>query len=333
MTSNLEIYKQNRINENNSIYNKTVSQLRSELLAKINKINYLPYNVRTKQLHITNLVNQFNATVNSLKTNLAKSNADIRDYVPKTITNSGNKKALLIGINYIGTSNELYGCINDITAIKDRLTNQGFSNVSVMTDYTPKRPTRLNILDEFKKLLINCQSGDLLFFSYSGHGSYTSDRNSDEVDGRDEMIVACDLQGILDDEFKSLIQSYLKPDVTLVALFDSCFSGSVLDLKYQYLDTLNYERYTENSKTLDTSGNVIMISGCTDNQTSADAFINNKSNGAMTWSLLESLKSNPEYSWRELVKNMRMLLKTSQFTQIPQISSGTFIDVDKKIFI
>jgi hypothetical protein len=34
-------------------------------------------------------------------------------------------------------------------------------------------------------------------------------------------------------------------------MFDSCFSGSVLDLKYQYMDSLNYDNYTENNKELE----------------------------------------------------------------------------------
>ena len=76
-----------------------------------------------------------------------------------------------------------------------------------------------------------------------------------------------------------------------------------------------------------------MISGCTDEQTSADAVFNNKPNGAMTWSLLESLKQKPNDSWRELVKNMRDILKTSEFDQIPQFSSGSFVNIDTPVFI
>jgi hypothetical protein len=333
MSTDLDIYKQNRINQNNLIFNRTVSQLYSTLLTQIQKVNKSPYNLRTKQILLNSLINQYNNNINNLKTNLNKSIASIRNFLPKMPTISRSKKALLIGINYVGTSNELYGCINDALALKDMIGNKGFTNISLLTDLTPKKPTRSNILEEFKNLLMNCQDGDFLFFSYSGHGSYTFDRNNDELDGRDELIVSSDFKGILDDEFKSLIQTYLKSNVTLFALFDSCFSGSVLDLKYQYLDSLNYDNYTENPKTLDTFGNVIMISGCTDNQTSADAFFGKKANGAMTWSLLESLKENPSCSWRELVKNMRGLLQTSQFEQIPQLSAGTFVDIDKQIFI
>ena len=52
----------------------------------------------------------------------------------------------------------------------------------------------------------------------------------------------------------------------------------------------------KNSNNIDTLGDVFMISGCTDLQTSADSVFNNKANGAMTWSLLEGLKQNPNCS-------------------------------------
>ena len=56
---------------------------------------------------------------------------------------------------------------------------------------------------------------------------------------------------------------------------------------------------------METVGTVFMISGCTDEQTSADAIINNKATGAMTWSLLEGLKQKPGCSWRELITPFR----------------------------
>jgi hypothetical protein len=333
MSSDLDTYKQNRINENTAIFNTSVSRLYSAVVSNIRSIQRSRQNNNLKQRQINSLTNQYYANVSNLKSNLDKNILSIKNYVPKTITTNKNKKALLIGINYTGTSNELYGCISDVNSIKERISNQGFTDINVMTDLTSKMATRNNILEAFKNLLINSKAGDLLFCLYSGHGSYTIDRNGDEQDGRDELIVSCDLQGVLDDELKSLIQTHLKESVTLFAMFDSCFSGSVLDLKYQYIDSLNYDKFTENLKQLETKGNVLMISGCTDNQTSADAVFGGKPNGAMTWSLLESLKQKPNCNWRELVKNMRDLLKTSEFTQIPQFSSGNFVDIDNQIFI
>lgn len=333
MSSDLDTYKKNRIAENNSIFKKTVSSLYSEVLSKIRIVQKSPKSASFKRNQINSLLNQYNINVKRLKVNLNNSILSIKNYIPKVIKIDGKKKALLIGINYTGTKNALYGCINDTISISERISKQGFDDINILTDLTSKTATRNNILEEFKNLLINSQSGDLLFLLYSGHGSYIRDKNGDETDGRDELLVACDLQAILDDELKILIQTYLKTDVTLFALMDCCFSGSVLDLKYQYLDSLNYERFTENSKQLETLGNVFMISGCTDNQTSADAVFNRRANGAMTWSLLESLKSSSKISWRELVKNMRTLLKTQRFTQVPQFSSGNFVDIDGEIFI
>jgi hypothetical protein len=151
------------------------------------------------------------------------------------------------------------------------------------------------------------------------------DRSGDEKDGYDEMIVSKDLQGILDDELSAILKQCLKKDVTLFALFDSCHSGTVLDLKYQYLDSTGYNQSTVNECVEETVGNVYMISGCMDVQTSADAFINNKSQGAMTWSFLETLNTKSNLSWNDLVVNMRNLLRT-QFEQVPQFSCGKNVD-------
>ena len=246
-----------------------------------------------------------------------------------------NKKALLIGINYNGTSSKLNGCINDINSVSTLLTSKyAFKPESItkITDETKQKPTRDVILASFAQFLASGVEGDLLFFSFSGHGSYTLDRNNDETNGNDEMLISSDLKGILDDELKSLIQNNLKKNVTLFALFDCCFSGTVLDLKYQYLDSLVNDASSVNNNDAETKGNVIMISGCNDAQTSADAYIDKKYQGAMTWafiSVITTLTTPP--SWRDLLVKMRAKLKTSQFTQLPQLSSGCFIDINKVV--
>jgi len=333
MSAELAIYKQKRILDLQNIYNSSVAALLATLNANIRIVQISRLTIKLKQININNLNIQYNANVNNLKIAFSKNIVLIQKYVPKPIILNKNKKALLIGINYTGTSSQLYGCINDTTLIKERLSKNGFTSINILTDLTSKKATRDNILVEFKNLLVNSQSGDLLFLLYSGHGSYTIDRNNDETDRRDELIISCDFKVVLDDEFKSIIQTNLKSGVTLFAMFDSCFSGTVLDLRYQYLDSLNYDNYTENTKTLETLGNVFMISGCTDKQTSMDSVFNNQANGAMTWSLLESLKQNPTCNWRELVKNMRDRLKEYNYQQIPQFSCGTFEDIDKQVFI
>lgn len=333
MSSELAIYKKNRINELQNVFNTNLARLNYYLATNISNVKKTRLTAKVKQTQINNLISQYNNNVNNLRQILNKNITVIQSYLPPPTIINKNKKALLIGINYTGTESELYGCINDVNCVKERLTQNGFNNIDVMTDLTNVKATKTNILNSFKNLLINSQPGDLLFLSYSGHGSYDLDRNNDETTGYDQLIVPCDFNIIVDDELKYIIQTYLKKNVTLFAMFDSCFSGSVLDLRYQYMDSLNYDNFTENIKESETNGDVFMISGCSDYQTSADAVINNKASGAMTWSLLEALKQNPKCSWRELLKNMRNLLKTSGYDQIPQFSSGTFENIDTEVFI
>jgi hypothetical protein len=345
MSIELQKYKKNTIDKLKSKFNSDKNALtnyfnnlinfvlksRLRQNVKITQINYLRVSYTT---HLNKLTNTYNNAVNSI--NAYQPNIpSIQNIsnIQNIDTNFKNKNALLIGCNYNNTSYQLNGCINDVNNLKSIINKTGFNNINILTDETEQKPNKINILTELTKLLTNSNNNDLLFFSYSGHGSQVVDKNGDETDARDEVILPLDLNVITDDELKTVIQTYLKPNVTLFALFDCCNSGTVLDLKYQYLDSLNYDNYTENNKATDTPGNVIMISGCTDKQTSADAFINNISQGAMTWAFIESINSKPKLSWRELIQNMRKLLTNSRYTQIPQLSTGNSFNIDTAIFI
>ena len=221
--------------------------------------------------------------------------------------------------------------MNDANSINNLLLMRGFKDIKVLTDNTSEKPTRDIIINQFINLLTNTDNGDTIFLFYSGHGSYMSDTNNNEKTKNDQLIVPLDLNIIVDDELKSIINNHLKNNVTLIALFDSCFSESVLDLKYQYLDTLNNNNDSINIKETETNGNVIMISGCADNQTSDDAVINNLPQGALTWAFLQTFNSSQNQTWRELLKGMRIRLQNNGFSQIPQLASGKLINIDTSI--
>ena len=330
MSTDFEQFKAKRITNLRNVYSlncKKVVQYYNTLIYNVSRSSSL-----IKSQQIGKLMTAYKAQILALTQKLDADIKIVQSLVPTTISPSTNKKALMIGINYVGTPYQLNGCINDVASMSAKLkSDYGFTNITALTDDTTVKPTRDNILREFTNLLTNSQSGDLLFVLYSGHGSNVIDKNGDEADGRDEMIITSDLKGILDDDLKTIIQTNLKKDVTLFAMFDCCFSGTILDLRYQYLDSLNYDTFTENDKQLETAGNVLMISGCTDNQTSADANINSKYQGAMTWSMLQSLQ--PNISWSNLLKNMRGALKGAGFTQLPQMSSGGIVDITGKVFL
>ncbi|KAF2848501.1 peptidase C14 [Plenodomus tracheiphilus IPT5] len=73
---------------------------------------------------------------------------------------------------------------------------------------------------------------------------------------------------------------------------------------------------------------VTMFSGCRDDQTSADAQIQGEPTGAMTWAFLEVMKRNQSPSYAETLTLTRQVLDESNYSQIPQLSSGLDIDLD-----
>lgn len=99
-------------------------------------------------------------------------------------------------------------------------------------------PSRANILAALRWLVADNQSGDSLFIHYSGHGGYRrSIGKQNESDGYDETIYPADFQKtgpIVDDDLCSILVDNLKDGVRLTALFDSCHSGTVLDLPFMY---------------------------------------------------------------------------------------------------
>ena len=274
------------------------------------------------------------------------------------------KKAVLIGITYIGTDSELRGCIADTDALKYfLLTNAQYSpnDTTVLTDKSTIKPTRANIENAMKNLVANAKWGDILFLSYSGHGSSIRDTNGDERDSTDEVLVPLDYKnaGIVSDDWlrENVIQK-VPENVFLFCLFDNCHSGSICDLKYAW----NYigEQKIQNKiykspewtnrfsfgveSKFECKGNVIMFSGCRDPQTSADAFINKAYAGAFTHTFIEFIKSNlikysngtiifnnAKIKYREVLKDINARLELSGYKQRSVLSSSNIENFEKTI--
>lgn len=257
-------------------------------------------------------------------------------------------RALLIGINYIGTSSELRGCINDVNHMYRFLTSQaGYdaAEIRVLTDdrYVPdsQRPTRANILTGIRWLLEAASDRTTpvkMFLHYSGHGSWMRDTNGDERDGRDETIcpVDYDRSGMIkdDDLYKELVEPLAaKPNVNLTCLFDCCHSGTVLDLRYEYEIAINSSRLdrrsysvNQNTRIPKTDANILLFSGSLDTQTSADAYIDGKSQGAMTWGFLEVINKYQSQkkacTLKRFLSEVQLLLRRNGYDQIPHLCAS-----------
>ncbi|TPX56673.1 hypothetical protein PhCBS80983_g04359 [Powellomyces hirtus] len=156
---------------------------------------------------------------------------------------TGARRALCVGVNYPDSDNGLDGCVRDanamMTFIQERFEYKR-KNIKLLVDVGEGDglPTRLNIIKAFNWLTEGVVPGDNLFFSFSGHGTQIYDgkeaEESDELDGYDDAICTTDNDFITDDEMHDLLVKKLPPRSQLVAIFDSCHSGSVMDLPFSY---------------------------------------------------------------------------------------------------
>jgi hypothetical protein len=73
---------------------------------------------------------------------------------------------------------------------------------------------------------------------------------------------------------------------------------------------------------------VIMFSGCRDDQTSADASVGGGHVGAMSWAFLETMKNTQgQASYLQILQDTRQNLQ-GKYEQVPQLSMGTQMDLN-----
>ncbi|PLB40679.1 caspase family protein [Aspergillus candidus] len=156
---------------------------------------------------------------------------------------TGRRKALLIGINYIGQPSKLHGCINDVSNMSVFLHEKhGYrrEDMVILTDDQQHQlsvPTKANILRAMHWLVEGARPNDSLLIHFSGHGGRTPDLDGDEEDGYDDVIYPVDYRvagHIVDDEMHDIMVRPLPSGARLTAIFDSCHSGTALDLPYVY---------------------------------------------------------------------------------------------------
>jgi hypothetical protein len=324
----MDKYKQNEILKRQNKHNNTLKNLSTNLLRNIQFIKSL--RIRNKLPFIRRLIQNYNNRVINLENLFNQNIIDINSYTNDFPISFKNKKALLIGINYIGTDHELNGCIDDVERMKSFLETKGFNDFDIMTDLTDIKPTKFNILNKIKNLIHSSVEGDLLFIYFSGHGSYTYDLNGDEKDGKDEVIISSDLKYVIDDEIKDILNKFSKKNISIIGMFDSCHSGTMMDLRYHY-DYMN-NNYSENIMDKKCLGNVLMIGGCMDHQYSLEVTIDGTSQGLLTSTFIDIMNNNNNLSWKELMCDMYESIKSKHFSQIPQISTNVFHNIDGKIF-
>jgi uncharacterized coiled-coil DUF342 family protein len=236
---------------------------------------------------------------------------------------SKTKRALCIGINYLTSpESRLYGCIRDAIEMSEFLQDSlGYKRDDIVVlrdDMSDAMPTASRIISELNRIQANSFNLDEIIIHYSGHGAQLRDSTGDEKDNYDECIIPSDFKtsGVISDDMLGMIVSGMR--CRTIIIMDCCHSATCIDLPYLfYVNPTNnaIEKQVIQSR-VGYPANVIMISGCKDSQTSADAYFkeNSSSMGVLTNSILNvhrSLSQKSDYA-------MRYIPLSTFFTEVSQ---------------
>ena len=253
------------------------------------------------------------------------------------------KKALCVGINdYPGTNMDLAGCVNDAKDWQALLEGRGYQ----VTRLLDAEATRANVLRALDAIISRASDGDSLVFSFSGHGSWLPDKNSDEPDSRDEMMCPYDVtkdQFLLDDDLSQMFSRKPK-QARLYVLADCCHSGSVVRyaaeaptgasdgvaLKARFLPPYLFARGDHLiERAIDRAAGkpapaklqypALLFSGCQDTEFSYDTSFANRPNGAFTRTAIDALQDKAISTPRALYDAIRSKLPSSRLPQTPQL--------------
>merc|ERR1711964_931833 len=202
-------------------------------------------------------------------------------------------------MGYKGTKHALPGCWNDGFNMKNYLSKKGFS-VTWMNDNKSSQnalyPSKSNMQTMIKNLVANASYGDVLWLGFSGHGIQKDTGGLEEFDKKDEAIAPTDHAShgfIEDDWFRQEFVDKIPEGVEVVAMFDCCHSGTMMDLPYNFKN--GQFRKTSNPTTnLPDNSSVLYLSGCRDHEVSREhsqSFNRKRMRGGMlTFSFLELVR-------------------------------------------
>jgi hypothetical protein len=121
----------------------------------------------------------------------------------------------------------LRACLNDADNMAQLAAHSQFQQIKILFDH---EATHADVIGQINDYAQQAKAGDLVFISYSGHGSQIPVLNpgndSDEDDDLDETWCLFDTQ-LIDTELYNALTKFEK-DVRVAVILDSCHSGTAV---------------------------------------------------------------------------------------------------------
>jgi hypothetical protein len=190
--------------------------------------------------------------------------------------------------------------------------------------------TGSNYLSALEEMVEKCNKAghSRMVLQNSSHGTYVTDNDGDEADGRDEALY---LRGrhslVTDDEIYSRLK-LLRADSLAVLICDSCFSGTMhrgrpAVMKSRFILCPKHKRKINSDssmfqKTADLP-NVALLSACAEGETAADAYISGRYNGAFSYYACGYLRANQTADFKSFRRGIGSLLPNRKYSQTPQV--------------
>lgn len=218
--------------------------------------------------------------------------------------------SLFMATNYVGTENELGGCIRDWKRMLARAKRLGIPDENIISLINQNYRIPL-VAAAVKHLIAVMKAGDKLLGANSGHGTPVKDQNGDEADGKDEAIVTNDFGLIIDDQIYENLCLF-PAGCLIVACFDNCHAGTM----DRSLNTKNWHYMQPGVK-----ANAVSYFGCAEESTSADAFIQRERQGAFTYCWDKALDDfNSKLTYLQLLEATNLNLKKLGFSQVAKMA-------------
>jgi Caspase domain len=260
-----------------------------------------------------------------------------------------NRRALIIGIDKYPNLPEraqLEGCVRDAREVASLLEMRFRFPAGQIKLLLDEQATRDGILAAMAKLTEEVQENDAVVVHYSGHGSQRTAQTEDVTRASlmEETLVAHDSghddphpnQDISSLELRDWIAGLTEktPNVTLI--LDCCHSGGIATVRHDGRPAPKVRsvkpdlRQPPNSQRIrlrDMKGPAsfirhVVIAACRDRESAHEVVLGDGSHGALSWNLLQALKSLPDGAcptYRDVFEPVRSQVNDLYRAQEPQL--------------